>query len=734
MSKKKSPGARAAAPKSAPPSRKPAPAPPAPWLVESAQDGLLRKFFWGLGALMLAVMLMVAPAAGVNGDDEFQNDYSEKLVAYYSSMGKDTSAVFIEKGNMHNYGGFFDLLAGATNAMLGNTVLDPGYHYVRHWYNALFGFIALIFIALLAKEIAGWRAAVLALLLAFLSPRFFGHAMMNPKDIPFAAGFAIALYYMARTLKGLPETNWKNLLGLVLGIALAIATRAGGLLLIAYLGLFAGLDFLSKYGLQGIFKQAKTVGIYAAVVAGAAIAAYALAILTWPAALADPFGHPFKALSEFSQLGIKIRLLFKGENIMSDTTPWNYPIVWIFKTIPLPVLVGFVGAVALSPVFMRRWRPMPVLLVLFAAIFPVAYVIYKDSILHDGWRHLMFVYPAMVVAATLAWIAAERLVQDRAWGKYAVWALLAVLTADAAAFIARNPTLAYVYFNPIGGGLKGAFGHFETDYWGVGVRQAIDWMEQEGILHENMKDTVIIGTTFYYPVLYQTGKYKGMVKPIYVRFGTRYTESWDYGIFPSRFFRGPHLRAGTWPNSKAVHVVRANGVPIVAVEKDLEKNAWQGEQATKAQDWETALSAFKAELGAHPDNELAWQGLANAHLNLGQFPEAVAAAEESLKIAPDSEQALFLKGLAYLNLGDLANATVTFERSVKVNDDSAFAFYYLGFVYQRSGDLNRALSNVQRAIELNPRFKQAYELAAAIYEQQGDAQTAAAYRNSAAQL
>ncbi|MCB9298184.1 MAG: hypothetical protein H6559_34450 [Lewinellaceae bacterium] len=48
--------------------------------------------------------------SGINGDDEFQNDYSEKLVDYYLSFGADTAALYIEKGNMHYYGGFFDLV------------------------------------------------------------------------------------------------------------------------------------------------------------------------------------------------------------------------------------------------------------------------------------------------------------------------------------------------------------------------------------------------------------------------------------------------------------------------------------------------------------------------------------------------------------------------------------------------------------------------------------------------
>ncbi len=738
MSKKKSKtyGPRVASAKA--PAANTAPRKPAPaslWPVTSVGDGLWRKVFWGIAATAAAIMLWTAPATGINGDDEFQYDYSQKLVAYYSSMGKDTSALFVEKGNMHYYGGFFDLLTGAANAMLGYEVADNGYHHTRHVFNALFGVLAMVFIGLLAKEIAGWRAAMIALALAFLSPRFFGHSMMNPKDIPFAAGFAVALFFMVRFLRELPAVNWKNAVGLALGIALAFATRAGGLLLIAYLGLFAGLDFLGKFGMKGLTKQPKTVVAYAAGVAGIAIGAYILAILTWPAALADPLKHPLKALSEFSQLGIKIRLLFQGENIMSDKTPWYYPVVWIVKTIPLSVLIPLLGLPALIAVYLKKWKALSVLLVVFAAFFPVCYVIYKDSILHDGWRHLMFVYPAMVVLAALFWVALERMAGKWPWGKYAVWAMLAACTADAAAFMVRNPTLAYTYFNPIGGGLKGAFGNYETDYWGTGVKQALDWMEKEGILSENMKDTVTIGTTFFYPVYFQTAnRYKGMVKPVYVRFGQRYTEAWDYGIFPSRFFRGPHLRAGAWPNSKAVHVVRANEVPIVAVERDAEKYAWQGEQAARNQDWETAVNAFKEEVARHKDNELAWQGLANAYLNTGKFTDAVAAAEESLKIAPDNEQALFQKGLALLNAGDTGNATIALERTVKVNDESYFAYYYLGLIYQQNGDPGRALKNVLRAVELNARFRQAYELAAALYEQQGDAQTAAAYRNAAAQL
>jgi tetratricopeptide (TPR) repeat protein len=698
-------------------------------------DPLLEKLFRFSALGMLAVALLLALGSGINGDDEYQNDYSKKLVDYYLSAGSDTAALYIEKGNMHYYGGFFDLTVGLANRALGFDEFDAGYHHVRHVFNVLMGMLAILFTGLLAREIGGWRAGLLALWLIFLSPRFLGHSLMNPKDIPFAAGFAIATYYMVLLLRAMPRPGWKPALGLALGMALALATRAGGLLLFAYLFLFAALDFLFKYGFKGLVKEWDAVWRYAAYALGISLAAYALAVVTWPAALADPLRHPLAALTEFAKLGVKIRLLFMGENVMSDATAWYYPVLWIAKTIPLYALVGFGASLLLLPVMLKRYSAVAVLLVYFAAIFPVAYVIRKESILHDGWRHLMFVYPSIVVAASLFWAAAEDLLKSRRPLQYALYGLLALLAVDAIAFIVRNPQYPYVYFNPIGGGIKGAFGNYETDYWGVSVKQAIDWLDQEGIISPGMQDTVVIGTTFFYNVSRQTRKkYDGKVKTVYVRFNSRYNEAWDYGLFPSRFIRGPHLRAGTWPNSRSIHAVKANGVPLLSIEKDADKFAFRGQQAINRQDWLTAVQEFQQEVQAQPDNELAWIGLSNAYLSMGQYAPAQDAAEKALVAAPDTESALLYRGLAALNQGNSAVALDALLRAVRVNEEYSFAHYYLALIYEQTQDPRSALDAAQKAIQYSPNFKAAYELVARVLRQLGDEQNARAYEEAARRL
>ncbi len=495
-----------------------------------------------------------------------------------------------------------------------------------------------------------------------------------------------------------------------------------------------GLDFLAKYGFKGLTSEVKTVGKYALYGVGIVAVGYILAVLTWPWAMQSPIANPLKALSEFSKFGIRIRLLYDGENIMSDNVSWLYPIVWIGKTIPLFVLIGFIGSIALVRALLRQYAPLPVLLMFFATVFPVAYIIYQDSILYDGWRHLMFVYPSMVVLAALFWIQIEKLFSNNKIGKFALYGILGLLMVESGSFIVRNPKIPYIYFNPIGGGLKGAYGNYETDYWGVSTKQALEWMEDEGIIGENMQDTVVVTTSFWYPVSRLAGKYNGKVRVEYSRFNSRYNEFWEYGIFPSRFIRGPHLRSGKWPNSKTVHTVSANGIPLTAIEHDVDHFAYRGEAAIRNRDYLTAIEEFKKEVEQHPDNELVWQSLASAYINSGNFQLAINAANEALRAAPQNETSLYFLGLAYLNTGNIQGGINALRESLQANDENAVVYYYLAVAYQQMQSWSEVLANAQKAIELNPRFKQAYELAATALEQMGNAQAAAQYRQAASQL
>lgn len=736
--------------KSGKPNRKPEQRPQAPKVVAttkqpprdflerpspaSPDDDLLRKIFWGAAAAGLLLLIVLSLGSGINADDKFQVDYSQKLVNYYGTFGKDTTALNIPDGNMHLYGGFFEVVTGFANKAFGLQPTDLGYHQVRHASSAILGWVAILCAGLLAALIAGWRAGLITLIIMLLSPRFVGDSLMNPKDIPFAAGYIMAIYNMAVVLHRLPETRRWNLAGIAVGLGIALGIRAGGLLSFAILFLFSGLHFLLKNGGFAAFSDGKNLKKYAGIVLGTAVAGYLFALFFWPYALQSPLKNPFIALSKFADLEVKIRVLFDGINQMSDKTPWYYPVKWIFYTIPLAAIIGFAGGILLLPRLLRKYQPLWIALVFFAAIFPVFYVIYKNSVIHDGWRHLTFAYPAIAIIAGLCWNELAAFFTEKKYLQWAVYGGLALTLADAAAFIAANPKMPYVYFNPVIGGTEGAYGKFETDYWGVSMRQGIEWMEQQGILKKDMPDMVVIATNMYYSTRQLTAKYGDKVKIKYLKWEKRCDDAWDYALYPTRFLDGATLQKGMWPPDNAAHIVTAGGAPILAVLKDNGKNCALGIASAKVGDWAGSIDKLKAEVANVPDNDLAWANLAQAYLNNDQLEEAKAAAEKALEISPDDTQANNLIGMYWMNKNDATRAKAQFELAIKKEPSNPAAWYYLALIARTQNNDQLALNNLMKAIQIAPNFKAAYEMSAQIYESQGNMQAAQQFRAALAQM
>ncbi|MFK7936134.1 MAG: ArnT family glycosyltransferase, partial [Saprospiraceae bacterium] len=478
--------------------------------VSNPLDAQLRKIFWGLTALFFVITVGLAINSGINGDDSFQNDYSDQLVDWYLTMGQDTSAFYHPKGPIQYYGGIYEIPTGAVNRVLGLDVNDTAYHQIRHFFNALFGVLAMVFVGLFARSIGGWQAGIIGLILIFLSPRFLGHSLMNPKDIPFAAGYIMAIYFLAQLIKELPQPNNKTLWGLAGGVAIAFGTRAGGLILVPYIVMFIGLAFLLKNGIPALFKNIQLTGKYIAYGIIPIIAGMLVGILFWPYALVDPINHIPESLGGLTKYAINIRMLFEGNMIFGKEVPNTYLLTWIYQTVPLFAHLGLLVVLGLSWKMVKRFSPLLLFLALFTALFPVIYVIIKGSTLYDGWRHLQFAYLPLVSLIAVGWsylidifrkkkiTTEEELITTKSLSpiSYIAIGILALTALEPAWFITKNKDYPYVYFNPLAGGIETAFGEYETDYWGTSMQTAMEWLEDEGIVSENMTDTITIASNF----------------------------------------------------------------------------------------------------------------------------------------------------------------------------------------------------------------------------------------------
>ncbi|MDR1561622.1 MAG: hypothetical protein LBS54_00865, partial [Dysgonamonadaceae bacterium] len=372
------------------------------------------KWFWpflGIAIVALIAILLMSRDAGTSGDEFFHNKHAKDVYNWYASAGKDTTAVTVtEQNNLPTYGQVVDNLAYVIYHWTG---VDSEMS-IRHLVCSFFGWLAMLFAALIGFRLTKkWRPAVIILILMFLSPRFLGHSFNNLKDLPFATAMIMGLYYIIAFLQDFPKVKKSTMVMLAVSIGFAIAVRIGGLLLIAFFGLFAAIMFISRYKFSSIWSKPnnKLFGklfLWGLIIV---IGGYILALLLWPYALNKPIENPKFVLSYMSQFATAIRQLFEGSFQWSDMLPWYYTPKFILMTIPVAVIIGFL----LYP-FVGGWKKenrLETFMLYFAFIFPVFWIVYSNANVYGGWRHAMFAYPPMVVAAGLGFSALADFIQLR---------------------------------------------------------------------------------------------------------------------------------------------------------------------------------------------------------------------------------------------------------------------------------------------------------------------------------
>lgn len=695
--------------------------------ISSANDALLKKIFFGLSTLILLITLVLSQKAGINADDRMQNEYEQKLMSFYGTMGKDTAALNLPKTKMQYYGGVFEVLTGLTNKIMGQDSPDNlGYHKVRHAWSAIFGTTAMVFAGLLAAEIGGWLAGLLALLMIFLTPSFLGHSLMNPKDIPFATGYIMSLFFTYRLLKFLPELNRKTIIWLGVALGISLGVRAGGLINFAILAMMLGLHFLSQYGFSGIFSKTKELILYLKAFILPSIIGYFIAIIFWPYALQHPISNVMKSLSELSDYGVNIRLLFNGDMVFAQSLPKDYLPSWVLVTVPIIVLLSWL----LHAIFIRgiwkRYNPMALFMVSFGFLFPFLYVMYKGSTVYDGWRHMLFPYTAGIVFGALGLGYLLDKFQENKAIHYGILGITGLLLLSPAWFTIKNPAYPYVYFNEIVGGIDGTDGKWENDYWGTSVKQGVEWLEKERILKPGMTDTVVLASNFYYQLeKYVKPKYKDHVKVVYVKYRQRYDQTWDYGLFVNRFMDASYLQKKSFPPKNTIHDVKANNVTLLAIVKDKTHDASKGVAFLKAGNWQKAINSFQKSLEDDPKNEVSLSGTANAYLAMGQNEKVKEFSDKCLEIDPDNTNAWNYLGIYYLNKKEFDKASEALNKAISISSNNSIGYYYLAVMEQQKGNLQAAVDQAVKCIESNQNFAAGYQLLSSIYEQSGNSDQAA---------
>jgi tetratricopeptide (TPR) repeat protein len=639
--------------------------------MQQLDEQMLKRVFWILLAMIFVYMILSVPLYGITGDEITQWNYGRLVWGYVKSFGADKTILtdnYIVGKNLLYYGGFFD----GFSAMLIDIFHPKDEFLVRHYWNALFGFTGILATGMLAKEFRGWLAAIVAVIFIFFTGRYFGEVFNNPKDAPFAATYALALYAMIIWLKNIENLKWKHTILMGLAIALCLSTRIGGLLLAAYLVLFYAVTVWQKKMLKSNAFKRSIIHLAVALVVG-----YFAALLWWPYALESPISNPLESLHVMSTYPLFVRMLFEGHRIDTSQVPWYYLPKWLMIGLPLYLLIGFTGGVLLVVKMTKKFQAPLLWTIIFAALFPVLYILYGKSLLYDGMRHVMFIIPPMVVLAALFFVYVFESLSRSAF-KYSFAGIALVLVILPARFSFANHTNEYVYFNELAGGIKGAYGYYETDYYMNSLKQGYQWLLEHELKNRAAKDTAIVATNGAEPFVEYAKVSPVPFHAMYSRFYQKNQKNWDYAVYYGRFLDKEQLLNGYFPSSMAIHVITADGVPLCAILKnDPERNGYKGFEALGQKDAEHAVDYFNKAVAKYPDDMEIWDYLAQIYAQTNNIDAAQAAINKAMAISSLDVQTAFLAGEIAIQRKDYKKAVEIFSSLVDENPDMEEASKYL---------------------------------------------------------
>ncbi|TVQ53784.1 MAG: hypothetical protein EA366_12515, partial [Spirulina sp. DLM2.Bin59] len=415
-------------------------------------------------------------------------------------------------------------------------------------------------VAALVAMLTGFEYAWFGPLVLALIPRFWAHGFYNPKDIPFAALFtlttAVGAALINYDIRPRPSPLSPNrfpiyvaLYGVLIGVLCSI--RIEGFLLLGF------------FPLAHVIAQGFRRGWWGMVVE--ALPSYLLMVITWgitttllhPAAWSNPLGWFWATLAYLSQTTWPGVVLFAGQILPADQVPRSYLPVWLWQTTPLLWQVGLGLGLLFIGINFRRFTPLQrgaTVLVLLQIILLPGLAIAQGAPIYNGLRQFLFILPGVgaIAAAGLIW-SYQQLVRG-VQRFFALTGMTVAMSAIAVTMITLHPHQ-YVYFNWISGGLPAAYGRYDTDYWGLSLREAIEWVNDQA----SPGSTVAVGGPLYIAQMFTSPELTLLDIEADLDYGAK-------GSPPDYYVAMPYIELPfLFPQCPVVYAVERDGVPLSTV-------------------------------------------------------------------------------------------------------------------------------------------------------------------------
>ena len=656
----------------------------------------LKYIFLFCSALLLGLMLLMSRKAGVTCDEVLHYNQSVSVYNYYASLGRDQSALNTPVTHLQYYGQSYDNLV---TILIRWFKIDDIYWF-RHIMSTLAGWLAILITAFFAVWISGYGAGIIVLFLFAVSPTFLGHAQNNLKDIPFALGYIAGIYYILKFLYSESGNSGRNILLLIISMAFCISIRAGGLVLICYLFLFFFFYWLFKYLKERRVDilEIRNKIIWSLIIS---VTSYFLSIIFRPYALQNPLLNIWKSYSVMARYPDTIREIFEGKVEWSDFMPWYYLLKYMAITIPLVVFSGLILFIIFSKRIFRSTVAFIYCSLIFSIFFPVIFVIWEKSNLYSGWRQFLFIYPAIVLLASIGFLQLFQFIKNR----YLSWlliALVAILSINPLKFMILNPEYSYLYYNQLVGGLKEAYGRYETDYYFVSLKEGSEWLIKY-LNEKKIKEPAKVRANFSVNWFFRNHP---EIQNDYFRFEERSQYDWDYAILTNRYIPPYQLINKFWPPDNAIKIIYADKVPVCAILERKSKSDFYGYEALQNGQTKNALKFFKQALKNDDKDEMIYYNFATALFDDGQYEKADSALKKCLEINPDFDLALMYLGNIAAVRDKKDEAVTYYEKVISANRKYFEAYVELSKLVVKK-DVMKARNLLRTCLIMSPHYKPA---------------------------
>lgn len=681
---------------------------------------LFKRLFWAISGLLLLLMTTISIQYGMTEDAPVHQEHGKRILDFFkwksneaqlSPLDENGNYINISNSNeelikgMNGFGGFFDLVTNFLYASFDSNSI--GIYEFRNIISAILGFLMFLFCGLIGKEIGGWRLGLWSLGFVVLCPVLFGQSMNSPKDIPFAAFYTFATFHLIKLIQELPKISIKRAAFLIFNVSILINIRLLGLVFIGNLFLLVALAQLWRQRKIGFDKFViKEWVVIGSKTLGIGFLGYLAASIFWPLAQTNPITIPIELFMKLKDYkGFVSTQLFEGQWRMSYNMPWYYAFKsLLFLTVPLHI---FLGILLIPVIFVKSSfdKKTLVFVLLFLSLFPLFLSAIGKANSYDNARHFIFVVPIMaVVASVVCFFVIGKI--SVGWYQKTGYMILGVILLQPLYFMIKNHPYQALYFSPLIGGVEGAYGKYEIDYLGFGIRPALEWLQGNAEKPARVR--------MYYGEQVKASYYLDQMPDLKHVEVLENTADWDYGIVmltEAKFDKN----LDNWPPKNTIHSEKVNGIPfcfivkndfetngVQRLEKELQKNPTAsgymqlGLEYFKKADYINSLKASKRSVKIEKSS-IAYNNICSAYNMLMMYEEAITAGGKALEI--DQNMQLVKNNITEAKRGLEAKAKQGWKQEKYLN---------LSYNYYRLGDYEKCIETSKKLLEIYPNTPIAY--------------------------